>query len=788
MNDQDTSPPLWLELAAALLVPAACVGFLRVFDTSDVLYPILGASLLSSAVAIVARRLGLNLAVTGLVSIALLVVLLMQRYTPGTAALGIIPTGATVDATRALIDGLVDNFRELESPVPPLAPFVAASMAAAWLMAFLTDWGAMRLRLAFEPVLPAGLVFLFTSVPPISAGGNALIPSAAIGSAVAFWAVCQRSAFVSQRGIWLPGHGRPGTWAVGTVGAVFAAVAVISGLVLGPRLPGAEAEPVYSFKEQVDPARKVISPYVNLRNRLVSQTNEEMFTVTADTRSYWRIAGLDTYSGGIWQVAGDFSRETGVLPGRRTYPIASAPNTQEFAISGLAAIWLPAAYAPSEIITASTEVTWNAESSSLTVAQGIETSDGSEYGIISQTATIEAADLSTSGDAVDPEIAERYLALPGDLSPRVQSLALEITAGASSRYDKALALQNHFQSYDYSVDLSERVGDPVEQFLDERRGFCQQFAGTYALMARSIGIPARVATGFTWGDPIGTDPVTGRTTYRVTGRHTHAWPEVFFEDVGWVAFEPTPGRGNPAATNYSQQPAQQDSPVEAEPPPTPTPTTTPTPGQTAPAPQLPEEPELEPATDSDGFSFNLPWRWLGLLAVALAYVIGLPQLLRWRAGRRRQRAATEAERVSVAWLEANEALELGLDLAPNQHETRSEFAGRLGGDARLPGPALDRLAALGTAAQFHPQGVRASQADEADEASASIVKAVRDHVPTSTWYLRQLDPRRAFATLRRPLTITPVIKPTPDQDRAGGSGSGEDADTADQPGEFVNSP
>ncbi|MEM7322036.1 MAG: hypothetical protein AAF531_03025, partial [Actinomycetota bacterium] len=142
------TPPIWLEVAAALLVPAACVGFLRVFlDTSTIL-PIIGASLLSTAVAVLARRLRVPLVLSTLISLGLLGALIINRYAPGTARYGLLPTGETVDQLRLLFDELILNFQELKTPVPGLQPFVAAAMIGAWIMAFLTDWGAMRLRLA----------------------------------------------------------------------------------------------------------------------------------------------------------------------------------------------------------------------------------------------------------------------------------------------------------------------------------------------------------------------------------------------------------------------------------------------------------------------------------------------------------------------------------------------------------------------------------------------------------------------------------------------------------------
>ena len=141
-------------------------------------------------------------------------------------------------------------------------------------------------------------------------------------------------------------------------------------------------------------------------------------------------------------------------------------------------------------------------------------------------------------------------------------------------YDKALALQNYFRdgfTYDESVNYSDDA-DPVAAFLVDRAGFCQQFASTYALMARSIGLASRVAVGFTPGDPLDPSrrPEAGSdlrgapvADFVVRGRHAHAWPEVYFDKVGWVPFEPTPGRGNPQAVDYTGvAPEQATAPVE----------------------------------------------------------------------------------------------------------------------------------------------------------------------------------------------------------------------------------
>ena len=91
---------------------------------------------------------------------------------------------------------------------------------------------------------------------------------------------------------------------------------------------------------------------------------------------------------------------------------------------------------------------------------------------------------------------------------------------------------------------SDHGTESLEEFLfDVRAGYCQQFATAYAAMARSVGLPTRVAVGFTWES--GTRHGASRGPTSCGASIAHAWPEVYFAGTGWVRFEPTPGRGAP---------------------------------------------------------------------------------------------------------------------------------------------------------------------------------------------------------------------------------------------------
>jgi len=144
-------------------------------------------------------------------------------------------------------------------------------------------------------------------------------------------------------------------------------------------------------------------------------------------------------------------------------------------------------------------------------------------------------------------------ALADSVYSRAYDLARGLTAGSASTYDAVAAIEAHLRDgYRYSEEVPEHAY-PLESFLfEDREGYCQQFSGAMALMLRMVGIPARVAAGFSPGTP---NRKTGE--YRVRDLDAHSWVEVYFSGIGWVTFDPTPratdasSAGAPAATGAS---------------------------------------------------------------------------------------------------------------------------------------------------------------------------------------------------------------------------------------------
>lgn len=172
---------------------------------------------------------------------------------------------------------------------------------------------------------------------------------------------------------------------------------------------------------------------------------------------------------------------------------------------------------------------------------GVELADDAVYTVVSRRARVSEADLRAADGAVAPSLppttGRRTLQLPG-VSPRVQALAAEVTAGAPTTYDKVQALIGWMgANTEYTLDIPPLPAgaDAVEHFLfEERRGFCEQIGTALVVMLRSLGVPARLAVGYAPGER---NPFTG--LFEVRARDAHAWAEVWFDGIGWQGFDPT---------------------------------------------------------------------------------------------------------------------------------------------------------------------------------------------------------------------------------------------------------
>ena len=755
-----------------LISVAVALSLGRLFQGTTWLLYGLGAAALGHLAAWGLRRLGAGLTVASLASPLLSLLIAMELVVPQATTYGF-PTPFTFQVMgQALIDAQ-NAFRTAIPPVAPAPGFVAAAAVGVCMCAFLADWAAFRMRTSFEAAAPG--LGLFVIAATLGGRSHRGLAVAAFAIATLVFLIVQRANLDGSHVAWFAGRYRGALPSLLATGAVLGSIAVLGALVVSPRVPGASSKPMISFKKssggQGSSNRSTVSPLVDIQTRLRQYTGAAVFTVRSERPAYWRLTSLDQFNGTIWSSNERYAATRGELG--RTEPGPAVPAgsrlVQEVTVSGLSSIWLPGAYRPVAVAGVS-GLSYSPGSASLISKK--DTSNGLTYTITSEIQdlspeVLRRAPPSLPGRSGLQADLDRYTRVSGDVSRRVRALAAQIGESQPTPFGKAKALQDRLRSKEFTYDLNVGAGhsgNALDRFLFEtKRGYCEQFAGSYALLARLMGLPTRVAVGFQPGAPQ-TDG-----TFTVQDKDAHAWPEVYLEGVGWTAFEPTPNASNPQAQSYTGVPYRPATPTapDATTPET-TATTVATPGETT-APTIqattPDDPQ-SPGTTAGGDDEDR-WRpllaalraaapFLAGLAVIGGLVGGLAALVRWdRRNRRRQTAGSAEGRVQLAWQEAMEALALA-GVRRRAAETVDELLRRLSipaGGAALAGvergtdahEALRRLGGAVVQAAYTGQAAPPALADAAEADRATVVTACRRSIGRWGRLRTDLDPRPALA-------------------------------------------
>ncbi|MGW0363396.1 transglutaminaseTgpA domain-containing protein [Streptomyces sp. NPDC002990] len=462
-----------------------------------------------------------------------------------------------------------------------------------------------------------------------------------------------------------------------------------------------------------------VNPLVSLQGNLNAQDNRVVLRYRTDSpqqgEQYLRILALDEFNGVKWEASGrplvDVPKRMPVPPGLAEAVRADAAEVQTSisAAEGYTQRYLPMPY-PATAVDIGGK--WRFEPAGRTLVgdqlgnDRFQSVQGASYLVRSLLLRPTAQQLQ-SAPQPNPAIRAEYTKVPDNLPPVVGETAREVTQGSKDDYTRAVRLQDYFAvkgGFRYNTRTASGTGpEAVGRFLADKEGFCVHFAFSMAAMSRSLGIPARVAVGFTPGEkqPDG--------SVNVSMRDAHAWPELYFEGVGWTRFEPTP-RSGLTVPDYSrpQAPAVQPS----------APAPLPSQGAAEPsaAPSTNEDcpPELKKlgecgAAAPDGNTASgdggpSPVTVLGWVAAVLA-VVGLVLLpVLWR-GRLRTRRLGTGE-VSAAWRELGDAAwDVGITpdeaLSPRRAAARVVELGRLEPDAAA---AVHRVAGALERSLYAPPG------------------------------------------------------------------------------------
>jgi transglutaminase-like putative cysteine protease len=506
--------------------------------------------------------------------------------------------------------GLVWNgeFMALSNPFRTLLFFILL-----WIMAYLIHYWLLKVRRIF--------IFFFMTIVYITVldtftpyeGDVALVRSVIVGFSImgmlTFYRLVEKETIRMKN---LP----TSKWMVPLV------VMIAGSALIGFAAPKSEPiwpDPVPAFLmgENGNGARRAGygSDDSNLGGPFVGD-NTVVFRAEVEQRHYWKVETKDLYTGKGWNVLVpdafnensfiDFSEDTPV-------PITSfhSENPEETKSS---TVYNQIDYGhiqyPHGVVKVETEDLYTYRLSPLTERissfKSLEAEVPSSYTVHYKVPSFKVESLQNGSFSEDEYftnyILNNYTQLPENLPTSIRNLAMEITEGKENWFDKVEAVENYFQSngfvYDQvNVAIPEEGEDYVAQFLFEtKRGYCDNFSTSMAVLLRTLDIPTRWVKGYTSGDYIKTLE-SGKRLYEVTNNHAHSWVEVYFPEVGWVPFEPTKGFSNNIAFRSETNtitPVGTDEAQETSAP-------------------IAQQPELEETEGSSSFTNNASGKWMAQL-------------------------------------------------------------------------------------------------------------------------------------------------------------------------------
>jgi transglutaminase-like putative cysteine protease len=756
------------------VVSAAAFG--RVYQGHGSTLRLCFVALLALGIAAALERRSLVLAT--LASAAGLVIAASLLVFPDTT-MGGLPTLDTLHAAAAAFGSVARTSAVEVAPAPPLAPLFLAGVTAAWTAAFAAHALAVRARsplLAIAP--PASLLVFAGIVMGDGARPMYVFVFLAAGLAVLFSDALRRVASWGPVSVW---HERRsirsggGTTARGAWRVAISCVVVA--LFMPWILPGFGSRALLSVRGGVA-SQVSIDPTVDIRPRLLQNPETQLFVAQSSRPSYWRFMTLDTFNGRHWTsshsltggstpIGNQLASQLPQLPcvnantsdpiALRDFPQSCPPGypdsgptvlalQQHFTFGPLAQPWLPLAPEPMSAGIAGQDVRFDPDTGALVYPNG--TFKGFSYGALSLAVVPTPAELRSVASLEVPDNPNwtHYVALPDNIPPQISQIATKIVtdAQATTPYDQILAIQDYLQNFHYDTHVRAPTGvnDLLFFLTKSHRGYCEQFAGTMAVMLRALGIPARVAVGFTPG----TYESTGRS-YSVTTQNAHSWVEVEFPGYGWLAFEPTPTRNNPVASSYDapvttggigscQNPLPRgrgcadgpgiggaggpggalSGPAQK--------LLHPDLGGPIVTPTAARAPRPEPLADRlRRYGVLVGVGLLVLLLIATPPVKSLRRRMRLRSGRHGAEA-----RVTAAYeVLCEEAADVGLGRRP--FETPNEYRRRLVAFAPSCDAALGRLTDLTIRANYALNGIGPPEADEAASLSRDVARALRRATP-----------------------------------------------------------
>ncbi|MET7638861.1 transglutaminaseTgpA domain-containing protein [Streptomyces sp. NPDC005438] len=669
------------------------------------------------------RRIPLARPLTVLVQLLVSVMLVTFFFAREQALFGLIPGPNALEQLNWLLVEGTDDISRFTVPAPTTTGIRLILVVGILLVGLLVDMLAVTYRSAAPAGLP--LLALYSVAAGLfeggarwlwflcAAGGYLLLLLAEGRERLSQWGRVFSGGPDPRYGSHQPGgvggHARAPVRTGRRIGALSLGIALVVPATL-PSLGGGLLEAARQDRGSNGQGGTIsaVNPLVALQDNL-NQSDDRValtYRTTAESTQdmYLRIVSLDRFDGASWRPS---ERRIVDLPSTLPAPSGLDPDvsakkvrTSVRSADWYAQNWLPMPY-PAEAVRTDGRWRYEPEGRTLVGDRGQTTRDA-QYEVDSLQVRPSREQLA---EAPQPprQVLEEYTSVPESLPSIVERRARQVTRDANNDYERAVRLQDWFSSKGgFTYDTEVRAGSgsaAIVNFLEQKEGFCVHFAFSMAAMSRTLGIPARVAVGFTPGTPQSNGGMA------VSLKDAHAWPELYFEGVGWTRFEPTPSRGNVPSYTVPDESDQPDTPESPAPDPenSEQPAPRPSASDDCTAEQKRSDPQCgaaAPTPDSGQGGGGPPWQALTLASAALLLLLVPLSPMLWRSRRRASRLAasrdetrTPRERVLAAWSEVvDSAWDFGV--VPDAAETPRGAAARIVRVGELGPSAAERAHAL----------------------------------------------------------------------------------------------
>ena len=547
-------------LAGWLAAVAASSALFAVLHGREWFLRAAGAATLIAVLGAAGRAARLPRALLPLLQVAAGFFYVVAVFAPEQARAGFLPTGDTIDRLREMWTGGFNQFDKITPPVTPTPEIALIAVSGVAAAALVVD----MLAATYRQTALAGLPLLALYVVPVTVRPDEVSAWLFLAPALAFLlllAADSRDRLLAW-GVPIGGRAEAGAGSRGPnqmsrmsrrIG-----VTVLSLSVAIPAATPRLTHGAFGSRGVGDTKGKTIStlnPLVTMRRDLVRPADVDLITMRTTSEhpseEYLRTVTLDQFDGVEWKAGRrevhtftNLPEVAGLSPA-----VASSPVVTEItADPTMQSDYLPMTFPPTKVDIAGE---WRLDDLTDNVVshQGRKQISGLHWSVqsldLSPTAK-NVANTTPTGDYL-----QSYLQLPDNLPAVVKDNAQRVTKGANNPLEIGAALQEWFRRPgNFIYDLRSAPGsgnNALADFLRDRRGYCEQFAATMAVMARQLGVPARVNVGFTAGR-LAADGLS-RT---ISAYDAHAWPELWIPNLGWTRFEPTPGsaNSNPSAPSW----------------------------------------------------------------------------------------------------------------------------------------------------------------------------------------------------------------------------------------------